>query len=131
MLRVIAVEDCGTVLNPLIVEGQIAGAVAQGVGWALLERMAYDAEGRLLSATLLDYALPGFGQVPPVETVLVEVPSETGPFGARGVGEPPVVAAAAAIANAVADATGRHVTALPMDAAAVLAALSARDGSGR
>lgn len=129
--RHLVVQDVGRALNPAAIEGQITGAVAQGVGWALMERMAYDAQGRLLSATLLDYALPGFMEVPPVETVLLELPSDTGPFGARGVGEPPVVAAAAAIANAVADAAGRHVTALPIEAAAVLAALSERDGSGR
>jgi CO/xanthine dehydrogenase Mo-binding subunit len=94
------------------------------VGWALLERMAYDAEGRLLSATLLDYALPGVGHVPAVEVALVEVPSDWGPFGAKGVGEPPVIGTAAAIANAVADATGHRFTELPITAESVVRAAS-------
>ncbi|HXG04334.1 MAG TPA: molybdopterin cofactor-binding domain-containing protein, partial [Candidatus Binatia bacterium] len=116
-LRHLVVQDVGRAINPAAIEGQIMGAVAQGTGWALLERMAYDAEGRLMSATLLDYALPAADQVPPIEAHLVEVPSEEGPLGARGVGEPPVVAAAAAIANAVADATGVRPTALPITSA--------------
>jgi CO/xanthine dehydrogenase Mo-binding subunit len=118
-LRQTVAQDVGRALNPAAIEGQIQGAVAQGVGWALLERMAYDDQGHLLSATLLDYALPASDQVPPVETVLVEVPSELGPFGAKGVGEPPVIAAAAAIANAIADATGHRFTDLPITAEAV------------
>jgi CO/xanthine dehydrogenase Mo-binding subunit len=122
----LVVQDVGRALNPAAIEGQIGGAVAQGVGWALLERMDYDEHGRLRSATLLDYALPAADQVPPIATALVEVPSEMGPFGARGVGEPPVVAAAAAIANAVADATGRRLTDLPITSAAVRAALASR-----
>jgi CO/xanthine dehydrogenase Mo-binding subunit len=116
-VRHLVVQDVGRALNPAAIEGQITGAVAQGVGWALTERMAYDDDGRLLTATLLDYGLPAVDQVPPVEAMLVEVPSESGPFGARGVGEPPVVGAAAAIANAVAGATGTRPEALPITSA--------------
>jgi len=119
------VQDVGRALNPAAIEGQIGGAVAQGVGWALLEQMAYDASGRLQTATLMDYALPQADHVPPIETALVEVPSEDGPYGARGVGEPPVIAAGAAIANAVADATGGRPTALPITSAAVRSTLAA------
>lgn len=115
----VVAQDVGRALNPAAIEGQIQGAVAQGVGWALLERMAYDDRGQLLSATLMDYALPGADHAPPVETMLVEVPSESGPFGAKGVGEPPVIAAAAAIANAITDATGRRFTDLPITAEAI------------
>ncbi|MBI2204346.1 MAG: molybdopterin-dependent oxidoreductase [Candidatus Rokubacteria bacterium] len=82
----VVVQDVGRALNPAEIDGQIAGAVAQGVGWALLERMAYDESGRLQSATLMDYALPHVAEMPGVESVLVEVPSEHGPFGAKGVG---------------------------------------------
>ncbi|HET7874670.1 MAG TPA: xanthine dehydrogenase family protein molybdopterin-binding subunit [Methylomirabilota bacterium] len=121
----LVVQDVGRALNPAAIEGQIQGAVAQGVGWALLERMAYDETGQLLTGTLMDYALPQPDQVPPVEAVLVEVPSEAGPFGAKGVGEPPVIAAAAAIANAVADATGARFTELPITSEAVVRALGA------
>ena len=110
----VVAQDVGRALNPAAIEGQIQGAVAQGVGWALLERMAYDDHGRLRSATLMDYGLAASDQVPPVETVLIEVPSDLGPFGAKGVGEPPVIAAAAAIANAIADATGSRFTELPI-----------------
>src|SRR5438132_1288256 len=120
----LVVQDVGRALNPAAIEGQIQGAAAQGLGWALLERMSYDPQGQLLSATFMDYAMPGSEQVPPVRAVLVEVPSEHGPFGAKGVGEPPVVAAPAAIANAVRDATGHRFTELPITTQAVRQALS-------
>ncbi len=125
-LRHLVVQDVGRALNPAAIEGQIQGAVAQGVGWALLERMAYDGQGQLVSASLMDYALPQSDQVPPVDIMLVEVPSVAGPFGAKGVGEPPVVAAPAAIANAVADATGCRLTELPITSEALLGAMTAR-----
>jgi len=125
--RHLVVQDVGRALNPAAIEGQIQGAVAQGVGWALLERMVYDGEGQLLTATLMDYALPQSDQVPPVEIALVEVPSEAGPFGAKGVGEPPVIAAPAAIANAIADATGCRLTELPITSDALYRALAAAE----
>ena len=120
----VVVQDVGRAINPAAIEGQIQGAVAQGVGWALYERMAYDGAGQLLSGTLMDYPLPQSDQAPPVQTVIVEVPSEHGPFGAKGVGEPPVIAAPAAIANAVADATGQRFTELPITSEKILQALS-------
>jgi len=127
----LVVQDVGRALNPPAIEGQIQGAVAQGVGWALLERMAYDDHGQLLSATLMDYALPQADQVPRVNTVLVEVPSDFGPFGAKGVGEPPVIGAAAAIANAIADATGHRFTELPITSEAIAQALAGTDVIGQ
>jgi CO/xanthine dehydrogenase Mo-binding subunit len=126
VLRHLAVQDVGRAINPAAVEGQIHGGVAQGIGWALLERMPYDSQGQLLAATLMDYALPQSDQTPPVETVLVEVPSEHGPFGAKGVGEPPVVGVAAAVANAVAAATGVRLAALPITPEALFRALGER-----
>lgn len=119
----VVVQDVGRAINPAAIAGQIHGAVTQGVGWALLESMAYDAAGQLVTATLMDYGLPAADQAPSVESVLLEVPSEAGPFGAKGVGEPPVVAAPAAIANAVADATGRRFTDLPITAERIVEAL--------
>lgn len=113
LLDHVVVQDVGFAINPGEIEGQILGGVAQGVGWALQEEVAYDASGALLTSTFADYALPRSTSLPGVETVLIEIPSDDGPFGARGVGEPPVVAAAAAIANAIADATGIRVTDLP------------------
>jgi CO/xanthine dehydrogenase Mo-binding subunit len=127
VLDQVVVQDVGRALNPAAIEGQIQGAAAQGLGWALLERMPYDAHGQLLSATFMDYAMPASETVAAVRAVFVEVPSEHGPFGAKGVGEPPVVAAPAAIANAVMDATGRRFTELPITSEAVRRAL--RDGS--
>jgi CO/xanthine dehydrogenase Mo-binding subunit len=126
--RHLTVQDVGRAINPAAVEGQIQGGVVQGIGWALLERMPYDAEGQLLAATLMDYALPQSDQAPPIESVLIEVPSEHGPFGAKGVGEPPVVGVPAAVANAVADATGRRFTALPITADVVAGALDGHGG---
>jgi CO/xanthine dehydrogenase Mo-binding subunit len=121
--RHLTVQDVGRAINPAAVEGQIQGGVVQGIGWALLERMPYDAEGQLLAATLMDYALPQSDQAPPVESVLLEVASEHGPFGAKGVGEPPVVGVPAAVANAVAAATGWRFTSLPITAQEVVTAL--------
>jgi len=114
ILDYVAVQDVGFAINPAAIEGQMLGGVAQGIGWGLLERMVYDEDGALLTAALTDYALPRALAVPRVDTVVVEVPSDEGPFGAKGVGEPPVVPAAAAIADAIADATGVRVTSLPI-----------------
>ena len=127
IVRHVVAQDVGRALNPAAIEAQIHGALAQGIGWGLLERMAYDDSGRLLSGTLMDYTLPHARQMPlDVDVILVEVPSQHGPFGARGVGEPPVVAGGAAIANAIADATGVRFTALPIDAATIVQALGER-----
>jgi CO/xanthine dehydrogenase Mo-binding subunit len=122
----LAVQDVGRAINPAAVASQMHGGVVQGFGWALLERMAYDEQGQLLAATLMDYALPHSLQTPPIDTVIVEVPSEHGPFGAKGVGEPPVVGVPAAVANAVADATGHRFTELPITSEAIRSALGGR-----
>ncbi|MET0447227.1 MAG: aerobic carbon-monoxide dehydrogenase large subunit, partial [Aeromicrobium sp.] len=89
IVRYCVVHDCGTLVNPRIVEGQVHGGVAQGVGGALYERMVYDDDGQLLNATFQDYAMPTFDMIPNMDVVMVEVPSQHGPFGAKGVGEPP------------------------------------------
>ena len=123
--RVVVIQDCGRAINPAAVEGQMMGGALQGIGWALYEEMAYSEDGQLLTATLNDYALPHSAQTPAeLETALVEVPSDHGPFGARGVGEPPVVPTAAAVANAIADACGARPTELPMTPPRVLEALN-------
>ncbi|MDI3340227.1 MAG: xanthine dehydrogenase family protein molybdopterin-binding subunit [Sphaerobacter sp.] len=127
LLRIIAAQDVGRALNPALVEGQIVGGVAQGIGWALHEGLVYDDHGQPLNPSLLDYSLPSAAQVPPIETILVEVPAPAGPFGAKGVGEPPVIPTAAAIANAIADATGARVTELPISAERVRAALANKE----
>lgn len=109
-----AVQDVGRALNPALVAGQQLGGAAQAIGWALYEQLVHDEGGQLLSATFLDYKLPKAEDVPPLATAYVEVPAPDGPFGAKGIGEAAVVAGAAAIANAVAAATGRRPHELPM-----------------
>jgi CO/xanthine dehydrogenase Mo-binding subunit len=123
VLDYIAAQDVGRAINPAEVKGQIHGGVVQGIGWALLEGMTYDEQGQLLTSTLMDYALPHSQDVPPITPLLVEVPSELGPFGAKGVGEPPVVPVAAVIAIAIRDAVGVRMTQLPMTPERVFAAL--------
>ena len=125
VLDYVAAQDVGRAINPAEVEGQIHGGVVQGIGWALFEEMVYDESGQALTATLMDYALPLGKDAPTITPLLVEVPSELGPFGARGVGEPPVVPVAAAIANAIKDAVGVRMTHLPMTPERVLASLVA------
>ena len=126
LVRLIVSQDVGRAINPLMIEGQMMGGATQGIGWALHEEMLYDEEGQLLSGSWLDYSVPDMLQsAPEIETIMVEVPSEHGPFGAKGVGEPPVVPTAAAIANAIADATGGvRMTELPMTAPRVLKAIN-------
>ncbi len=124
VLDYIAAQDVGRAINPAEVEGQIHGGVVQGIGWALFEGMAYDESGQLLTSTLMDYALPLSQDAPSITPLLVEVPSQLGPLGARGVGEPPVVPVAAAIANAIKDATGVRLMELPMTPERILAALA-------
>ena len=122
--RLVVVQDVGRAINPLAIEGQLMGGATQGIGWALYEKMDYDAQGQLLTGSWMDYAIPDITETAAtIETVIVEVPSENGPFGARGVGEPPVVPTAAAIANAIADATGVRLTDLPMTAPRIWATL--------
>ncbi len=123
----VVVQDVGFAINPAAVEGQMIGAAVQGLGWGLFEQMTYDEGGGLLTGTFADYALPRASHAPRVDAVIVEVPSDDGPFGAKGVGEPPVVAAAAAIANAVSDATGARFTALPISPERVVLAMAKKE----
>jgi len=104
------------------VEGQIEGGVAQGLGQALSEELVF-AEGRVLNANLTDYKMPTSMDVPPIESILVECASQAGPYGAKGVGEPPCIEPLATIANAVAAATGVRVAKVPITAETVLRGL--------
>ena len=112
-------QDVGRALNPAIVEGQLHGGATQGLGWALHEAMVYDDAGQLQTGTFLDYVLQTAPMVPVFETIIVEVPAPDGPYGAKGIGEGPVCGAAAAVANAVSDATGVRFRELPMTPARV------------
>lgn len=123
LLDYAVIQDVGFAINPAAVDGQMRGGAVQGIGWGLLESMVYDGQGTLLTATFADYSIPRATDVPPMETMMVEVPSESGPFGAKGVGEPPVIPGGAAIANAIADATGIRITSLPITPVKLLSAL--------
>ena len=122
--KLVAIQDVGKAINPMVVEGQIHGGTMQGLGFALHERMAHDGEGQNITGTWLDYNFPQVDQVAEkIETVLIEVPSDFGPFGAKGIGEPPIIATAAAVGNAIFDHTGARVTDLPMTPPRILAAM--------
>ena len=126
LLAHVIAQDVGRALNPALVEGQMHGGTAQGIGWALLEELAYDEYGQLRSGSFAEYTLPSAELVPPIETLIVEVPAPDGPFGAKGVGEPPVIAVPPAVANAIAAASGARLRELPMTPMRVWAALRER-----
>jgi CO/xanthine dehydrogenase Mo-binding subunit len=128
LVRHVIAQDVGRALNPALVAGQLLGGVAQGVGWALLEELAYDGEGQLRTGSFVEYAMPTIDRVPPVDLEIVEVPAPDGPFGAKGVGEPPVIAVAAAVANAIASAVGVRLRELPMTSERVWAAMNGAGG---
>ncbi len=120
ILRYTAVQDAGRAIHPTQVEGQMQGGVVQGIGWALYEGMEYDEGGEMLNPSLLDYKIPTALDVPPIETVIVEVPFPNHPYGVRGAGETPIQPPPAAIANAIYRATGARLYELPMTPARVL-----------
>jgi carbon-monoxide dehydrogenase large subunit len=126
ILRIAAVDDCGRVINPLLAEGQVVGAVVQAVGELLYEQVGYDEDGQPLAVNLYEYHLPTSQNVPPIVTALRETPSPWNPLGAKGVGEGGSIGTPAAVANAVADALAplgiRHVD-LPFTASRLWAAI--------
>jgi carbon-monoxide dehydrogenase large subunit len=128
VLRYVAVDDCGTMINPMVVEGQVHGGIAHGIGNALLEAVVYDATGQLTTGTLMDYALPRAGDVPSLEVHHVVTPSPLNPLGVKGAGEGGTLPAPAAIANAVADALGVDVTEMPLTREGVWRAIRAAAG---
>jgi carbon-monoxide dehydrogenase large subunit len=126
ILRYVVGEDCGPMINPSVVEGQIAGGTVQGIGGALYEHLVYDEDGNPLTTTFMDYLLPTSTEVPEIEYVHVETPS-SGPGGYKGVGEGGAIGAPPAVINAVADALapfGIKITRLPLTPAAIVALLS-------
>ncbi len=126
LLRFIVVEDCGTIINPLVVDGQIQGGVAQGIGTVLYEQAVYDENGQFLTGTLMDYLTPTAADVPRVEIGHIESPSPYTPKGIKGMGEGGAIAPPAAIANAVADALapfGVRVNEIPLTPERVLACI--------
>ena len=125
ILRYVVVEDCGRILNPLIVEGQTHGAIAQGVGGTMLEAIRYDEAGQLVTASLMDYLVPTAGDVPAMELHHLEIPAPGSANGAKGVGEGGTLAPPAAIANAVSHALGVEFNELPLAPELVQAAAAA------
>ena len=118
ILRYVVVQDCGTMINPAVVEGQIAGGVAQGIGGALLEQLAYSSDGQPLTTSFMDYLLPTAAEIPDIEIEHMQTPAPEIPGGMKGLGEAGTVAPAAVLGNAVADALSAYrvpVTALPLD----------------
>ncbi|SEB50755.1 xanthine dehydrogenase, molybdenum binding subunit apoprotein [Nitratireductor aquibiodomus] len=122
LLKITAAHDVGRAINPLLVEGQIEGGIAQGIGLALMEEYV---PGR--TENLHDYLIPTIGDVPPIETILVEVPDPEGPFGAKGLGEHVLIPTAPAILNAIRHAVGVEVTKVPATPSRILAAIRARE----
>jgi CO/xanthine dehydrogenase Mo-binding subunit len=117
VLRYLVAHDCGRVINPTIVEAQVAGGVAQGIGGALLEELLYDADGQLLTGSFMDYLLPRSTGVPAIEVLHLQTPSRRNPLGIKGVGEAGAIGPPAAIAGAVEDALapfGARVTRCPL-----------------
>ena len=130
--RFIVVEDCGTILNPLVVDGQVRGGVVQGIGSAMLEHFIYDEEGQPLTVTFADYLMPLAPEIPEIELHHIQTPTPLTPLGAKGLGEGGAIGPAAAIANAVSDALGTPVSTTPLNANAIwllCAGVSGQDAS--
>ena len=113
LVRVAGSLDCGKAINPMAVEGQMEGGIAQGLGWGLWEQMSYAKDGRNLNPGFLDYHIPTALDLPDLESVIVEIPTLNGPFGAKGVGEPPITPGIAAIQEAINDAIGLELHEVP------------------
>lgn len=124
ILRYTVIQDAGKAVHPSYVEGQMQGGVAQGIGWALNEEYWLDDQHRMRNASYLDYRMPTSLDLPLIETIIVEVPNPAHPFGVRGVGETPIVAPPAAVANAIYHAIGQRMTELPMSPPRVWKAMS-------
>ncbi|AZO40614.1 aldehyde oxidase [Mesorhizobium sp. M7D.F.Ca.US.005.01.1.1] len=123
LIKITAAHDVGKAINPLLVEGQIEGGIAQGIGMALMEEYI---PGR--TENLHDYLIPTIGDVPPIETILIEVPDPEGPFGAKGLGEHVLIPTAPAILNAIRHATGVLITKVPATPTRIRAGIREKDG---
>ena len=126
VLKIVAAHDVGRAINPTLIEGQIEGGVAQGLGMALMEEF-FPGKGE----NLHDYLIPSIGDIPPVESILIEYPSSIGPFGAKGIGEQAVIPTAPAILNAIHDATGARMRRVPATPDRIREAIVANASSGR
>ena len=127
VVRITAAHDTGTAINPALVEGQIEGGIAMGVGMALHEEILFDDDGRQLNPNLTNYIIPTTLDMPEIAIDIIQTHDPVGPFGAKGMGEPTLVPTAAAIGNAIFDAVGVRITDLPATSEKVLMAIRARD----
>jgi CO/xanthine dehydrogenase Mo-binding subunit len=126
VLKITAAHDCGTAINPMMVEGQVEGGVAMGVGFAMMEEMVVE-QGRVQNPQFTDYVVPTALDVPKIVTRIVERPEPTGPFGAKGIGEPSLLPTAPAIVNAIQDAVGVRIRDLPATPEKILKALQEKE----
>ncbi len=126
VLRYTAIQDAGRAVHPSYVEGQMQGGASQGIGWALNEEYVFDKNGVMENAGFLDYRMPVASDLPMIDTVVLEIPNPLHPYGVRGVGETPIVAPLATVANAVKNATGVRMQELPISPPRLLAALQAQ-----
>ncbi len=128
ILRYTAAQDVGKAIHPSYVEGQIQGGVAQGVGWALNEEYVFDRDGKMENAGFLDYRVPVASDLPMIDTIMIEVPNPRHPFGAKGVGEVPIVPPLGAVANAMRRAVGERMADLPLSPPKIRAVIDAKAG---
>lgn len=126
VLRYTVVQDAGKAVHPSYVEGQMQGGAVQGIGWALNEEYFFDQRDQMRNASFLDYRMPTFLDVPLIETIIVEVPNPTHPYGVRGVGETPIVPPPATIANAIYHAIGARMCELPISPPKLWKALASK-----
>ncbi|MBT8410087.1 MAG: molybdopterin-dependent oxidoreductase, partial [Alphaproteobacteria bacterium] len=127
VLSFTAIQDAGRAVHPDYVEGQMQGGAVQGIGWALNEEYLFDDNGVLENASFLDYRIPVASDLPMIETQIIEIPSDTHPYGVRGVGEAPIVAPLAAVGNAVSRAIDKRVSDLPLSPPKLLAIIDAAE----
>jgi carbon-monoxide dehydrogenase large subunit len=131
VVRYVAVDDCGPAINPMIIDGQVHGGIAQAIGQVLYEHVMYDEDGQLVTGTFVDYALPTAAELPSFETDRTETPSPVNSLGVKGIGEAGTIAASPAVVNAVVDALrplGVTYLNMPLNSEAVWNAI--REGSG-
>ena len=129
VVRYTAAQDVGKAIHPSYVEGQMQGGATQGVGWALNEEYFWNDQGVMENSTFLDYRMPTALDLPMIDTIVVEVPNPSHPFGVRGVGETPIVAPVGAVANALHDALGVRFSQAPMKPQRIMAALKEKNGA--
>jgi CO/xanthine dehydrogenase Mo-binding subunit len=129
ILHSVQAADAGVVINPHQLRGQLEGAIAQGLGWALYEKMAFDPTGRVINPTFRNYRIPAFADVPRNELFFAKTHDTTGPLGAKSMSESPVNPVAPALANALADATGIRFHSLPLSPERIFAAIHEKHGA--